>query len=77
MTIEMLLSRQELARRWGTSMKTVDRLRNSGKLAWIDIAGGRGTRPLVRFHLRDLERFEQSMRRSSEDNTFVEESSHD
>lgn len=55
-------SRTALASRWKVSVKTIDRLREFGKLPWIDIAGGRGARPIVRFTLADVEAFEQTMR---------------
>jgi len=57
------LSRTDLAQRWGVSLKTVDRLRTAHKLPWIDISGGRGNRPCVRFVLRDVEAFEERQRR--------------
>ena len=44
-------------------MRTVDRKRLDGLLAWIDLSGGRGRRPQVRFRLADIEEFEQRMRR--------------
>jgi hypothetical protein len=56
------LSKKDLAQRWKTSVRTVDRLRQAGKLAWIDIAAGRGARPIVRFTLPDIEHFEARMR---------------
>ncbi len=59
-------SRQALAQRWNTSTRTIDRLRQAGKLQWIDVSGKRGTRPLVRFTLADVEAFEQTMRQSGE-----------
>jgi hypothetical protein len=64
MTADQHLSREALALRWGTSTRTVDRLRQAGKLPWIDIAGGRGARPLVRFALDDIEAYERSMRQA-------------
>jgi hypothetical protein len=59
------LSRETLATRWGVSRKTVDRLRASGALPWVDISGGRGERPLVRFKPEDVEAFESDMRHST------------
>jgi len=53
-----ILSRQELARRWLVSVRTIDRLRVAGKLRWFDPTGGRGARPLVRFALTDVLQFE-------------------
>ncbi len=60
------LSREALAVRWGTSTRTIDRLRQAGKLPWIDISGGRGIRPLVRFTLADVENYEREMRQPHE-----------
>ena len=62
MTPEQHLSRQALASRWNTSTRTVDRLRQAGKLPWIDFSVGRGARPLVRFKIEDVEAYEQAMR---------------
>lgn len=56
------LSKRDLAQRWKTSIRTVDRLRRDGKLPWIDMAAGRGVRPLVRFALADIEQFELRFR---------------
>ncbi len=58
------LSRAALATMWHVSIKTIDRLREADKLPWVDLSGGRGTRPLVRFKIEDVEAFEQSMRQS-------------
>jgi hypothetical protein len=56
-----LLTRAQLAQRWHTSARTVDRRRKLGLLPWIDLTGGRGKRPLVRFRLADIEEFEGRM----------------
>lgn len=61
------LSKRDLAQRWKTSIRTVDRLRQAGKLPWIDMAAGRGGRPLVRFALSDVEQFEQRFRQCPEE----------
>lgn len=58
----MLLTRYALAKRWGTSVRTVDRRKDYGLLPWIDLAGGRGNRPMVRFQLSDVERYEEKMK---------------
>ena len=42
MTIETHFTRAALAKRWGVTCRTIDRLRQAGKLPWIDIAVGRG-----------------------------------
>ena len=57
----MLLTRQELARRWRVSQRTLDRRRQNGLLAWIDVAMGRGSRPVVRFRIGDVEAAEAGM----------------
>jgi len=62
MTLDQHFSRQALAQRWNTSTRTIDRLRMAGKLPWIDIAAGRGARPIVRFTLPDIQQFEARMR---------------
>jgi hypothetical protein len=54
-----LLTRVELAKRWATSERTVDRKRMLGLLPWLDLSGGRGKRPLVRFRLADIEAYEE------------------
>jgi hypothetical protein len=56
------LTRRNLAGRWCVSLRTVDRLRQAGKLPWVDIAGGSGARPAVRFNLKDIEAYEERMR---------------
>ena len=56
-----LITRSELAMRWGTSERTIDRRRKFGLIPWIDIAGGHGNRPLVRFRLQDIEEYEGRM----------------
>lgn len=60
------LSRAALAARWHVSVKTIDRLREADKLSWLDISGGRGARPLVRFKIEDVENYERAMRQSGE-----------
>jgi hypothetical protein len=62
MNRESLLTRQALKERWNIGLRTIDRLRQSGKLAWVDISGGRGARPIVRFALADITEFERSVR---------------
>ena len=65
MTSERTLKRHDVATRWGVSPRTIDRLRQAGKLPWIDISGRRGERPIVRFALLDVEQYEQRMRQST------------
>lgn len=56
-----MITRLDLAKRWQTSTRTVDRKRQLGLFPWIDIAGGCGKRPLVRFRLEDVENYEVRM----------------
>ncbi len=58
------LSRHALAKRWNTSTRTVDRIRQAGGLAWNDLSGGRGARPLVRFTIEDILKYEEQMRQN-------------
>jgi len=55
------ISRQELARRWGVSTRTIDRKRIKGIIPWLDVSAGIGRRPLVRFRLADVEKLETEM----------------
>jgi hypothetical protein len=55
------LTRSDLAERWKTSARTIDRKRKDGLLPWVDIAGGSGSRPLVRFRLPEIEEYEERM----------------
>jgi hypothetical protein len=55
------LTRQELAVRWKTSVRTIDRRRELGLIPWVDLAGGKGSRPCVRFKLSDIEQYEEKM----------------
>jgi len=54
-----MLTRRELAQRWRTTPRTIDRRRVMGLLPWIDLAQGRGGRPQIRFRLQDIEAFER------------------
>lgn len=56
-----LLTRPALAERWQTSIRTVDRRRQIGLIPWVDLSGGKGTRPVVRFRLVDVENFEKKV----------------
>jgi hypothetical protein len=58
MNSEKSITRLELASRWGVSVRTVDRIRQSGELQWIDLRNGAGARPLVRFRIPDVEAYE-------------------
>jgi hypothetical protein len=57
----MLLTRHDLAKRWTTSVRTIDRRKNLGLIPWIDLSGGIGNRPMVRFRLSDVEEYEKKM----------------
>jgi hypothetical protein len=57
-----MLTRHELAKRWGTTPRTVDRRRALGLLPWVDLARGVGKRPQVRFLIQDVEEYEQRAR---------------
>lgn len=63
-----LLTKRDVCKRWQVSPRTVDRLRAVGKLAWINVAGDRNSRPAVRFDLSDVEKFEQAMKHGAADN---------
>lgn len=56
-----LLTRHELSERWGISIGTIDRQRKLGLIQWIDLAGGKGSRPIVRFKLSEIEHYEEKM----------------
>ncbi len=58
-TTETFLTREGLANRWEVSRRTIDRKRKLGLLPWVDLSGGIGARPQVRFRLKDIERYEQ------------------
>jgi len=53
-----LLTRNQLAGRWNCSVRKIDRLRTYGLIAWIDLSGGKGSRPTVRFHMDTILKFE-------------------
>jgi hypothetical protein len=52
-------TKKGLANRWNCSTRKIDRLRKAGKLAWIDISGGLGGRPMVRFRMEDIIDYEK------------------
>jgi hypothetical protein len=54
----VLITRKDLARRWHTSTRTIDRQRERGLIPWIDLSQGKGLRPCVRFRLADIEALE-------------------
>jgi MarR-like DNA-binding transcriptional regulator SgrR of sgrS sRNA len=55
---ERLLTKNEVARRWNCSKRTLDRLRVNGILPWLDLSNGRGGKPLVRFRISDIQAYE-------------------
>ena len=57
-----LLTRKTLEERWQVSGRTIDRMRASGVLAWFDLSGGRGGKPIVRFKQEDIEAYEMKFR---------------
>lgn len=61
MAAKNLLSRKDLADRWSISLRTLDRLRQDGRIPWLDVAGGQGARPIVRFRLADVQTYEDQM----------------
>ena len=66
-------TRNKLAERWDTSGRTVDRIKASGQLPWIDLSGGKGKKPIVRFRLEDIEAYEQKFRMAPLENMPKEE----
>ena len=59
-TEEQFMTRHQLASRWMLSVRTIDRLRQDGFLTWTDIAGGQRARPIVRFSIGDVEKYEST-----------------
>jgi len=57
-----MITRKELARRWGTTARTIDRRRAMGLLPWVDLARGMGKRAQIRFRLEDVEEYERRAR---------------
>jgi hypothetical protein len=57
-----MLTRNDLAERWKTTPRTIDRRRVLGLLPWVDLARGTGKRPQVRFRLEDVEDYERQGR---------------
>jgi hypothetical protein len=59
-----MLTRHQLAERWHTTPRTIDRRRALGLLPWIDLTRGTGKRPQIRFRLDDVEEYERQARLS-------------
>jgi len=70
---DKLLTRASLAVRWGISPRTLDRKRKLGLIPWIDLAGGLGNRPIVRFRLIDILSYEQRMLQAKKSREPVDE----
>jgi hypothetical protein len=56
------LTRKQLAARWNTSHRTIDRLRLAGVLPWIDLSAGHGQKAIVRFLEADILNYEKAAR---------------
>lgn len=50
--METLIDRKKLARRWGLSTRTIDRMRDRGLLPFLKM--GSSKRASIRFHLEDV-----------------------
>ena len=59
---KQLLTKSDLSKRWGTSPRTIDRMRTNGLLPWVDLSGGVGKKPIVRFKLEDIAAHEEKFR---------------
>ena len=53
-------TRRKLAKRYDVSERTVDRWREQGLIAWLDLSGSRSLRPSVRFTLDAVLEFEKN-----------------
>jgi len=59
---QQLISRRQLALRWGVNAKTIDRLRQRGLLPWMDLNGCHRKKSLVRFSMSDIQTYEDRNR---------------
>ena len=59
---DTLLTKYEVSARLRISQRTLDRLREEGKLPWLAV--GTGKKPSVRFRAEDLEEFERQARQA-------------
>lgn len=57
-----LLTRKDLAKRWGLSVKTIDNMRRRKEIPWCNLTPGM-KRPTVRFILEDVIEHEESGRK--------------
>lgn len=53
-------TRRKMAKRFDVSERTIDRWREQGLIAWLDLSGGKGKRPTVRFTEEAILEFEQN-----------------
>jgi hypothetical protein len=60
-----MITRHQLSKRWRVSTRTIDRKRQAGEIPWIDLSGGRGCKPIVRFCLDDVQEFEKQVRQDT------------
>ena len=59
-----VLSRKETAQLLGIDIRTLDRWRKIGRgPAYLDLTGGRGKKPCIRYARRELEQFIQAVSR--------------
>ncbi len=65
MTDASMLSRKQVAQRLNISVRTLDRHRQAGRIAWINVALGKA-KPLVRFRAEDVAAFECAQRIASD-----------
>ena len=66
-----MLTRNNLAKRWDTTPRTIDRRRALGLLPWVDLARGTGKRPQIRFRLEDVEEYERHARLCPEERAGI------
>lgn len=59
---KVFLTRKDVAERWGTTERTVDRRRALGLIPYHDLSRGTGKRPQVRFRLEDVLEYERRAR---------------
>ena len=69
---KVFLTRKGLSERWDVSGRTVDRMRQSGRLPWVDFTGGQAKKPIVRFKLEDIAEYEQKFRMAPLENITKE-----
>ena len=58
----VLLTRNDLAKRWKLSGRSIDRMRQIGILPWHDLTNGQSKKPIVRFKQDDIEAYEEQTR---------------